>query len=97
MNLDTFELAEEEFKLLFQGKADLLCQLIKQLRVTFEAYEVPKHLYNDNKFFWDSLSEVLYAASEDARLIQKEKNPDVIKKRRYSFEFDDNKTEEAKA
>ena len=87
MNLDTYDLPEELFKHLVQGKSDLLCQLLRQHVVTLDAFEFAGYL-KDPKFVWDSFQEVLYAASEDARVIQKEKNPDAIKRRRYSFEAD---------
>jgi hypothetical protein len=87
MNLDTYDLPEEDFKHLFQGKADLLCQLLRQHVITLVAFEFTGYL-KDPKFVWDSFQEALYAASEDARVIQKEKNPDVIKRRQYSFEED---------
>lgn len=94
MNLDTYDLPEEKFKHLVQGKSDLLCQLIKQHLETVKAYQVPSDYIKDPKFFWDSFQEVLFAASEDARLIQKEKSPEAIKKRRYSFEVEENETKE---
>jgi hypothetical protein len=87
MNLDTYDLPEEDFKHLFQGKTDLLCQLLRQHVITHIAFEFTGYL-KDPKFVWDSFQEALYAASEDARVIQKEKNPDVIKRRQYSFEED---------
>ena len=85
MNLDTYDLPEEDFKHLFQGKTDLLCQLLRQHVITLIAFEFTGYL-KDPKFVWDSFQEALYAASEDARVIQKEKDPDAIKRRRYSFE-----------
>ena len=87
MNLDTYDLPEEDFKHLFQGKADLLCQLLRQHVITLVAFEFTGYL-KDPKVVWDSFQEALYAASEDARVIQKEKNPDAIKRRQYSFEED---------
>ena len=85
MNLDTYDLPEEQFKHLVQGKSDLLCELLKQHVITLDAFGFTGYL-KDPKFVWDSFQEVLYAASEDARVIQKEKNPDAIKRRRYTFE-----------
>ena len=85
MNLDTYDLPEEEFKHLVQGKSDLLCALVKQHIITLEVFGFTGYL-KDPKFVWDSFQEVLYAASEDARVIQKEQNPDAIKRRRYSYE-----------
>jgi len=87
MNLDTYDLPEEDFKHLFQGKTDLLCQLLRQHVITLIAFEFTGYL-KDPKFVWDSFQEALYAASEDARVIQKEKDPDAIKRRRYVFEED---------
>lgn len=87
MNLDTYDLPEEEFKHLFQGSCDLFCQLFKQHLITLDAFNVPDICLNDPKFIWNSFSEVLYAASDNARLIQKENNPEAINKRRYSYEF----------
>jgi hypothetical protein len=74
MNLDTYDLPEEDFKHLFQGKTDLLCQLLRQHVITLIAFEFTGYL-KDPKFVWDSFQEALYAASEDARVIQKEKDP----------------------
>jgi len=85
MNLDTYDLPEEEFKHLVQGKSDLLCALLKQHAITLDGFGFTGYL-KDPKFVWDSFQEVLYAASEDARVIQKEQNPDAIKRRRYVFE-----------
>jgi hypothetical protein len=85
MNLDTYDLPEEQFKHLVQGKSDLLCELLRQHVITLNVSNLTSYS-KDPKFVWDSFQEVLYAASEDARVIQKEKNPDVIKRRRYSFE-----------
>jgi len=85
MNLDTYDLPEEDFKHLVQSKSDLLCQLLTQHVITFDTFGLTSYL-KDPKFVWDSFQEVLYAASEDARVIQKEKNPDAIKRRQYSFE-----------
>ena len=85
MNLDTYDLPEEQFKHLVQGKADLLCELLRQHVITLDAFEFTGYL-KDPKFVWDSFQEVLYAASEDARIIQKGKNPNAIKRRQYSFE-----------
>lgn len=94
MNLDTYDLPEEDFKHLVQGKSDLLCQLLRQHIITLDVFGFTGYL-KDPKFVWDSFQEVLYAASEDARVIQKEKNPDAIKRRRYVFE-EDMEEEEAK-
>lgn len=85
MNLDTYDLPEEDFKHLVQGKSDLLCQLLRQHVITLDAFEFTGYL-KDPKFVWDSFQEALYAASEDARVIQKEKNPNAIKRRQYVFE-----------
>lgn len=85
MNLDTYDLPEEEFKHLVQGKSDLICELLRQHTITLNVFGFTGYL-KDPKFVWDTFQEVLYAASEDARIIQKEKNPDAIKRRRYSFE-----------
>jgi len=86
MNLDTYDLPEEKFKHLVQGKSDLLCTLLRQHIITLDVFGFAGYL-KDPKFVWDSFQEVLYAASEDARLIQKEQNPDAIKRRKYSFEY----------
>jgi hypothetical protein len=86
MNLETYDLDAEEFKLLLQGKSDFLCQLMRQHLETLKAYQIPLKYLEDSKFFWNSFQEVLYAASDDARVIQKEKNPEAIKKRSYSFQ-----------
>ena len=85
MNLDTYDLPEEDFKHLFQGKSDLLCQLLRQHIITLDAFGFTGYL-KDTKFVWDSFQEVLYATSENARVIQKEKNPNAIKRRQYVFE-----------
>ena len=85
MSLDTYDLSEEEFKHLVQSKSDLLCDLLRQHAITLDVFGFTGYL-KDPKFVWDTFQETLYAASEDARLIQKEKNPDAIKRRRYSYE-----------
>lgn len=85
MNLDTYNLPEEDFKHLVQGKSDLLCQLLRQHIITLDAFEFTGYL-KDPKFVWDSFQEVLYSASEEARMIQKKQNPDAIKQRQYFFE-----------
>ena len=87
MNLDTYDLPEEQFKHLVQNKSDLLCELLRQHTIALNSFGFSAYL-KDPKFVWDTFQEVLYAASEDARVIQKEKNPDAIKRRRYSFEAD---------
>ena len=76
MNLDTYDLPEEQFKHLVHDKSDLLCELLRQHTIALNSFGFSAYL-KDPKFVWDTFQEVLYAASEDARVIQKEKNPDV--------------------
>lgn len=82
MNLDTYDLPEEKFKLLFQGNSDLLCALLQQHVITLNAFGFGG-LAKDPKFLFDTFNEVLCSTSEDARVIQKLKNPNAIKKRMF--------------
>ena len=89
MNLDTYDLPIEDFKHMFQEECDLLCALLKQHQVTLEAFEIPTVYLKDPKFFWSSFIEVMYSASEDARIKQRKENPEAIEKRRYDSIYKD--------
>lgn len=85
MSLDTYDLSQEEFKKLFVQQGELLSHLLNQHMWLLAGHGLPDSLVRDPKFVWDSFSEVLYSTSEAARLIQKEKNPEAVKKRGYDW------------
>lgn len=84
MALDTYGLPEEQYKKIFLKKAEFVIDLLSSLKVKAEARGHRLDNYTD-KFLWDLFQEIAYASDEEARVYQKEHDPESVKK--HSFDY----------
>jgi len=84
MALDTYGLSNDQYKKIFLQKAEFTIALLTALKVKAEAQGHRLDNYTD-KFIWDLFQEVAYASDEEARVYQKEHDPESVKK--HSFDY----------
>lgn len=84
MALDTYGLPDDQYKKIFLKKAEFVIDLLSSLKVKAEARGHRLDNYTD-KFLWDLFQEIGYASDEEARVYQKEHDPESVKK--HSFDY----------
>jgi hypothetical protein len=84
MSLDTYGLSDEQYIEVLRDKTKLIAGAFKAFCTTCMAEGLTISSYGD-KFVWDLFQEAVYAADDECRIIQKEQDPDTVKKRSYDF------------
>jgi len=82
MAFDTYGIPEEDYLNIFENKAAFAMKALLLLSNTAFKYNI-KLIDLGEKFTWSLFSELAYETDEEARLIQKEKNPEEVKRRMY--------------
>jgi hypothetical protein len=84
MAFETYGLSDEQYFELFEKKSEFAIQCLSKLALVAARHNVQLASLGE-KFTWSLFSEVAYAADEDARVLQKENNPEEIKRRSYDI------------
>jgi len=82
MAFDTYGIPEEDYLNIFENKAAFAMKALLLLSNTAFKYNI-KLIDLGEKFTWSLFSELAYETDEEARLIQKEKNPEEVKRRMH--------------
>lgn len=87
MSFENYGLSDEEYLAILREKTKLHAQAYKIFAETClaEGLDLRPNTYSD-KFIWNLFQESIYSTDEECRLIQKEKDPDAVKRRSYGFE-----------
>jgi hypothetical protein len=82
MSFETYGLPEGEYYKILSSKSQFIFNCLEVM--TTEAFnkDINLHRFSD-KFVWDLFMECVYSTDEEARMIQKENNPDEIKVRSW--------------
>ena len=82
MAFDTYGIPEEDYLVIFEKKAEFAMKALLLLLNTAFIHNIKLSELGE-KFTWDLFSELAYETDEEARLIQKERNPEQVKRRMY--------------
>lgn len=82
MAFDTYGIREVDYLHIFEKKAEFAMKALLLLLNTAFVHNIKLSELGE-KFTWDLFSELAYETDEEARLIQKENNPEEVKRRMY--------------
>jgi hypothetical protein len=82
MGFETYGLPDNEYYKLLSSKSQFVLNCLAVMTTEASNKGINLQGFSD-KFLWDLFIECVYSADEQARLIQKEKNPDEIKARSW--------------
>jgi len=82
MGFETYGLPEGEYYKLLRGKSEFILNCLAVMTTEASSKGIKLEGFSD-KFLWDLFIECVYSTDEEARMIQKENNPDEIKARSW--------------
>jgi len=82
MTIDTYGLPEEKYLELVADKAMLTFKALNTVTTVASGIGLNLSQFTD-KFLWDLFQEITYAADDAARVIQKELDPEEVKRRQW--------------
>ena len=82
MSFETYGLPEGEYYKLLRSKSEFVLNCLAVMTTEASNRGISLKGFTD-KFIWDLFMECVYSADEEARMIQKENNPDEIKSRSW--------------
>jgi hypothetical protein len=82
MTIDTYGLPEEKYLELIADKAMLTFKALNTVTTVASGIGLNLSQFTD-KFLWDLFQEITYAADDAARVIQKELDPEEVKRRQW--------------
>jgi hypothetical protein len=82
MGFETYGLPETEYYKILSSKSQFILNCLAVMTTEASNKGINLQGFND-KFLWDMFMECVYSADEEARIIQKENNPDEIKARSW--------------
>jgi len=82
MALDTYGLPEEQYLEIFKDKSLFVLKAFAAMLSVADENDIKLKVFTD-KFLWDMFQEIAYSTDEEARLTQKELDPEEVKKRQY--------------
>jgi hypothetical protein len=82
MSIDTYGLPEEKYLELVADKAMLTFKALNTVTTVASGIGLNLSQFTD-KFLWDLFQEITYAADDAARVIQKDLDPEEVKRRQW--------------
>lgn len=82
MAFDTYGIPEEDYLNIFEKKAEFAMKALLLLLNTAFIHNIKLSELGE-KFTWSLFSDLAYETDEEARLIQKERNPEEVKRRMH--------------
>jgi hypothetical protein len=82
MTIETYGLPEEQYLELFKKKSLFTLMVLGSLADTCKSIDFDVNSFSD-KFLWDLFQDIVYNTDEEARLIQKELNPEEVERRQF--------------
>jgi hypothetical protein len=82
MSFETYGLPDNEYYKLLSSKSEFILNCLAVMTTEASNKGVNLQGFSD-KFLWDLFMECVYSTDEQARMIQKENNPDEIKARSW--------------
>jgi len=82
MGFETYGLPETEYYKILSSKSQFILNCLAVMTTEASNKGINLQGFSD-KFLWDMFMECVYSADEEARIIQKENNPDEIKARSW--------------
>jgi hypothetical protein len=82
MSIETYGLPEDQYLELFKRKALFSLQTLAALTEVCASINFELSNFTD-KFIWDLFQDIVYSTDDQARLVQKELDPEEVKKRQF--------------
>ena len=82
MSFETYGLPKDKYYKLLEKEANFILNCLGAFNEVAVSKKLKLEKFTD-KFVWDLFMECVYSADEQARMIQKENNPDEIKARSW--------------
>ncbi len=82
MSIETYGLPEEQYLELFKKKSLFTLKVLGALANVCKSIDFDISSFSD-KFLWDLFQDIIYTTDEGARLVQKELDPEEVKKRQF--------------
>jgi hypothetical protein len=82
MSIETYGLPEEQYLELFKKKSLFTLKVLAALADVCKSIDFDINSFSD-KFLWDLFQDIIYTTDEGARLVQKELDPEEVKKRQF--------------
>jgi len=80
MSFETYGLPEEKYLQFFEEEAELHCKALNILHAVAERNNIDLS-GTDSKFIWELFQSCSYNADDKCRVLQKEQDPDEVKRR----------------
>jgi hypothetical protein len=82
MSIETYGLPEDQYLELFKKKSLFTLKILAALTDVCSSIKFDLSNFSD-KFIWDLFQDIVYSTDEEARLVQKELDPEEVKKRQF--------------
>jgi hypothetical protein len=82
MSIETYGLPEDQYLELFKKKSLFTLKVLAALADVCKSIDFDINSFSD-KFLWDLFQDIVYTTDEGARLVQKELDPEEVKKRQF--------------
>jgi hypothetical protein len=82
MSIETYGLPEDQYLELFKKKSLFTLKVLAALADVCKSIDFDINSFSD-KFLWDLFQDIIYTTDEGARLVQKELDPEEVKKRQF--------------